>query len=214
LQRIGFRGGTTIYVAHGHHPSADSGLSLANDKRARLSVVSPRLGQQPARLASQRHTPLHVGAQLTAQSTGWQASALIFSLCRQEMVRSFLQTHRYPSGSTRGEVEKILRNRGWGPRNDLPDDGGGDIGHDVKAGPPRQDRTCRPRPAARLACDPERPAVPPRRTRRPQRPPSAAVLPVSILAARSMGPHSTEVGIRKTADSMPLPWPRNARWPE
>ena len=141
LQRIGFRGGTTIYVAHGHHPSADSGLSLANDKRARLSVVSPRLGQQPARLASQRHTPLHVGAQLTAQSTGWQASALILSLCRQEMVRRFLQTHRYPSGSTRGEVEKILRNRGWGPRNDLPDDGGGDIGHDVKAG--RQAKTGR-----------------------------------------------------------------------
>ena len=94
LQRIGFRGGTTIYVAHGHHPSADSGLSLANDKRARFSIFSPRLGQQPARLAYQRRTPLHVGAQLTAQSTGWQASALIFSLCRQEeMVRSFLQTH-------------------------------------------------------------------------------------------------------------------------
>ena len=57
------------------------------------------------------------------------------------MVRRFLQTHRYPSGSTRGEVEKILRNRGWGPRNDLPDDGGGDIGHDVKAG--RQAKTGR-----------------------------------------------------------------------
>ena len=28
---------------------------------------------------SQRHTPLHVGAQPTAQSTGWQAFALIFS---------------------------------------------------------------------------------------------------------------------------------------
>ena len=82
LPTFGFRGGTTIHLVHGHHPSADSGLSLANDKRARVSVVSPRLGQQPARLVSQRHTPLHVGAQLTAQSTGWQASASIFSLCK------------------------------------------------------------------------------------------------------------------------------------
>ena len=31
--------------------------------------------------------------------------------------------------------------RGWGPRNDLPDDGGGEIGHDVNAG--RQAKTGR-----------------------------------------------------------------------
>jgi hypothetical protein len=65
--------------------SADSGLSLANDQRARFSFLSPRRGQQPARLAPSGIPPL---AQITAQSTGWQASALFFSLCRQEMVRS------------------------------------------------------------------------------------------------------------------------------
>ena len=65
LNKFGFGGGTTFHVASGHHLSAESGLSLANAKRARFSVFSPRLGQPPARLASQRIRTRTTGLKLS-----------------------------------------------------------------------------------------------------------------------------------------------------